>query len=118
MIQVFLKYRKQKPIFFVDVGLPGNVDTEISKISNCYLFDLNDLEQFFTLFFNQSNIEKLLNYGQFLKENDKVFSYFFKKLNFSENQKKIFKNYVEDFFFENNEEYQKDAFLKFFKSFK
>ena len=48
----FSKYRKQKPIFFVDVGLPGNVDTEISKISNCYLFDLNDLEQFFTLFFN------------------------------------------------------------------
>mgnify|MGYP003330255783 CR=1 FL=1 len=40
------------------------------------------------------------------------------QLNFSENQKKIFKNYVEDFFFENNEEYQKDAFLKFFKSFK
>ena len=113
MIQVFLKYRKQKPIFFVDVGLPGNVDTEISKISNCYLFDLNDLEQFFTLFFNESNIEKLLNYGQFSKEDDKVFSYFFKKLNFSENQKKIFKNYVEDFFFENNEEYQKDAFLKF-----
>jgi len=118
IIQVFLKYRKQKPIFFVDVGLPGNVDTEISKISNCYLFDLNDLEQFFTLFFNESNIEKLSNYGQFSKEDDKVFSYFFKKLNFSENQKKIFKNYVEDFFFENNEEYQKDAFLKFFKSFK
>ena len=118
MIQVFLKYRKQKPIFFVDVGLPGNVDTEISKISNCYLFDLNDLEQFSTLFFNQSNIEKLLNYGQFSKEDDKALSYFFKKLNFSENQKKIFKNYVEDFFFENNEEYQKDAFLRFFKSFK
>ena len=34
----FLKYRKQKPIFFVDVGLPGNVDTEISKISNLLSF--------------------------------------------------------------------------------
>ena len=46
----YLERRKQKPIFFVDIGLPGNIDPEISKISNCYLFDLNDLEQFFTLF--------------------------------------------------------------------
>ena len=76
--QVFLKKRKQKPIFFIDVGLPGNIDTEISKISNCYLFDLNDLEQFFTLFFNENN-KKLFNEGKksFI-EDDKVFSFFLK----------------------------------------
>ena len=44
------KKKETKANFFIDVGLPGNIDPEISKISNCYLFDLNDLEQFFTLF--------------------------------------------------------------------
>ena len=31
---------------------------QISKISNCYLFDLNDLEQFFSLFFGENNMGK------------------------------------------------------------
>ena len=31
MTKVFLKERKQKPIFFVDVGLPGNVDPDFKN---------------------------------------------------------------------------------------
>ena len=89
IVKVFLKERKQKPIFFVDVGLPGNVDPEISKISNCYLFDLNDLEQFFTVFFGENSLGKFNNFEQFYLEEKEIFSSFFKKLKFNESQKKF-----------------------------
>ena len=118
MTKVFLKERKQKPIFFVDVGLPGNVDPEISKISNCYLFDLNDLEQFFSLFFGENNMGKFDDHEKFYLQEDKIYSHFFKRLNFNENQKKIFKNYIEDFLFKNNEKNLRETLLKFLKTFK
>ena len=118
MTKLFLKKRKQKPIFFVDVGLPGNIDREISKISNCYLFDLNDLEQFFTLFFSDNNKKIPVNYDRLSHDENEVFNFFFKKLNFNENQKKVFKNYVEDFFFDNSEKKIRETFLNFFKLFK
>ncbi len=118
MTKVFLKERKQKPIFFVDVGLPGNVDPEISKISNCYLFDLNDLEQFFSLFFGENNMGKFDDHEKFYLEEDKIYSHFFKRLNFNENQKKIFKNYIEDFLFKNNEKNLRETLFKFLKTFK
>ena len=89
IVKVFLKERKQRPIFFVDVGLPGNVDPEISKISNCYLFDLNDLEQFFTVFFGENSLGKFNNFEQFYLEEKEIFSSFFKKLKFNESQKKF-----------------------------
>ena len=98
MIKIFLKKRKQKPIFFVDIGLPGNIDQDISKISNCYLFDLNDLEQFFTLFFNEKNKNLFFNGKKFSFNEDESLSHFFKKLNFSNSQKEIFNSYVEEFF--------------------
>ena len=31
LVRFFLEKRKQKPILFVDVGLPGNVDSELLK---------------------------------------------------------------------------------------
>ncbi len=116
--QTFLKKRKQKPIFFIDVGLPGNIDPEISKISNCYLFDLNDLEQFFTLFFNENNKKIFFNEGKKSFIEDESLSFFFKKLGFNENQKEIFSSYVEEFLFKNSEKNHREIFLKFFKSFK
>ena len=33
---------------FIDCGIPGNVDSRARKISNCFLFDLNDLEQIYS----------------------------------------------------------------------
>ena len=118
MTQIFLKKRKQKPIFFVDVGLPGNVDPEISKISNCYLFDLNDLEQFFTLFFENNDKKFFFNDNKFSFGEEEVISYFFKKLNLNKNQKEIFNYYFEDFFIKNSEKDFREMFIKFFKSFK
>ncbi|MDC3091608.1 hypothetical protein OA848_04395, partial [Rickettsiales bacterium] len=41
-----LKSRKQKPLFLIDTNIPGNIDSDVSEIDNCFLYDLNDLEQF------------------------------------------------------------------------
>tara|TARA_B100000989_G_scaffold42532_1_gene27083 strand:- start:449 stop:1111 length:663 start_codon:yes stop_codon:yes gene_type:complete len=43
-----LKERKQKPFFIIDVNIPSNAEPDIINIDNCFLFDLNDLEQFFS----------------------------------------------------------------------
>ena len=43
-----MKLRKQKPILIIDVNIPSNAEPDIINIDNCFLFDLNDLEQFFS----------------------------------------------------------------------
>ena len=117
LAEFFLKQRKQKPILFVDVGLPGNVDSELLKINNCYLFDLNDLEQFFTKWYVNENKKILNNNDVFNFEEDKYLLNFFKKMEFDNKQKIKFSNHIEDFFFKNNEKNLRSALIKFFKSF-
>ena len=48
IISSLLKIRKQKPLIIIDCGIPGNVDTKARSITNCFLFDLNDLEQIYS----------------------------------------------------------------------
>ena len=55
LILKLLTLRRQKPIFLIDGALPGNINPSVSKLSNLFLFDLNDLEQFFS-FFNKDII--------------------------------------------------------------
>ncbi len=117
LVKFFLIKRKQKPILFVDVGLPGNVDSELLEINNCYLFDLNDLEQFFTKWYDNENKKKFNNNDIFNFEEDKYLFDFFKKMKFDEKQKIKFSNHIEDFFFKNNEKNLRSALIKFFKSF-
>ena len=117
LAEFFLKQRKQKPILFVDVGLPGNVDSELLKINNCYLFDLNDLEQFFTKWYVNENKKILNNNDVFNFEEDKYLLNFFKKMEFNKKQKIKFTNHIEDFFFKNNEKNLRSILIKFFKSF-
>jgi glutamyl-tRNA reductase len=38
-----IKMRKQRPIFLIDISVPRNIDPEINKISNVYLFDIDDI---------------------------------------------------------------------------
>ena len=95
--------------------LPGNIDPEISKISNCYLFDLNDLEQFFTLFLMKI-IKIFFNEGKKSFIEDESLS-FFKKLGFNENQKEIFNLMLKSFFLKIVKR-TIEKFFKIFKSFK
>ena len=38
-----IKIRKQRPLFLIDISMPRNIDPEINKISNVYLFDIDDI---------------------------------------------------------------------------
>lgn len=40
--------RKQKPLLLINASIPGNINMDVNNVDNCFLFDLNDLEQFFS----------------------------------------------------------------------
>jgi glutamyl-tRNA reductase len=37
--------RKNKPIFFIDIAVPRDVDPEVNEIDNAFLYDIDDLQQ-------------------------------------------------------------------------
>jgi len=37
--------RKQKPLFIIDLAVPRDVEEEVSKIDNVYLYDIDDLQK-------------------------------------------------------------------------
>ncbi len=44
MVANALAARRQKPIFFVDVGVPGDVEPAVNAVDGAFLYDLDDLE--------------------------------------------------------------------------
>ena len=36
--------RKNKPIFLIDISVPRNIDPEVNRIDNVYLYDIDDLQ--------------------------------------------------------------------------
>lgn len=45
MVQRTMRERKLKPIFFIDIAVPRDVDPEVERVENVYLYDIDDLEQ-------------------------------------------------------------------------
>ncbi len=39
-----MKKRKHKPLFFIDIAVPRDIEPEINKIENVYLYDIDDLK--------------------------------------------------------------------------
>ncbi|GAA0602047.1 glutamyl-tRNA reductase [Caenispirillum bisanense] len=39
-----LRRRRQRPIFLVDAGIPGDIEPAVNREENAFLYDLNDLE--------------------------------------------------------------------------
>ena len=111
--------RKHKPIFFIDCGIPGNIESEILKISNCFLNDLNDLEQFYSKIFDLSLEETYEVDSEFLDEKLNVFlSNFIRKIDLNPNQVSIFEKYLRDYFEKETSEKEKSSILKFLNFFK
>jgi glutamyl-tRNA reductase len=45
MAATAVKRRRGRPLFFVDVAVPRNVDPRVHDLDNCYRYDVDDLEQ-------------------------------------------------------------------------
>ena len=39
-----LKHRHKRPIFFIDIAVPRDLDPEINRVRNAYLYDIDDLQ--------------------------------------------------------------------------
>ncbi len=44
-MQKAMKERKNRPVFIIDISVPRNIDPEINKIDNVYLYDVDDLQE-------------------------------------------------------------------------
>jgi len=44
MVAKVIKDRRHKPIFMIDISNPRNIDPEVDKVDNVYLYDIDDLQ--------------------------------------------------------------------------
>jgi glutamyl-tRNA reductase len=43
--QMFLHRRKNRPMFFIDIAVPRDVDPEMNKLDGIFVYDIDDLQQ-------------------------------------------------------------------------
>ncbi len=43
-IKGIMRSRKNRPLFFIDIAVPRDLDPDINRISNCFLYDIDDLQ--------------------------------------------------------------------------
>ncbi len=43
--QAFLHARKNRPMFFIDIAVPRDVDPEMNKLDGIFVYDIDDLQQ-------------------------------------------------------------------------
>ena len=43
--RAFLDRRRNRPMFFIDIAVPRDVDPEMNKVEGCFVYDIDDLQQ-------------------------------------------------------------------------
>ncbi len=43
-VEEVMRERKNRPMFFIDISVPRNIDPEVNNIDNCYVYDVDDLQ--------------------------------------------------------------------------
>jgi glutamyl-tRNA reductase len=43
--QHFLQSRRNRPMFFIDIAVPRDVDPRMNEIEGCFVYDIDDLQQ-------------------------------------------------------------------------
>ena len=44
VVERALQHRRKRPIFFIDIAVPRDLDPEINRVRNAYLYDIDDLQ--------------------------------------------------------------------------
>ncbi|MBI2881331.1 MAG: glutamyl-tRNA reductase [Candidatus Tectomicrobia bacterium] len=44
LVQRVIRHRRNRPMFFIDIAIPRDVDPAVQEIDNVYVYDLDDLE--------------------------------------------------------------------------
>jgi glutamyl-tRNA reductase len=44
VVERALHHRRKRPIFFIDIAVPRDLDPEINRVRNAYLYDIDDLQ--------------------------------------------------------------------------
>jgi glutamyl-tRNA reductase len=44
MVKAALDLRRSRPVFFIDMGVPRNVDPRVEALDNAYVYDMDDLQ--------------------------------------------------------------------------
>lgn len=44
MVKRVIKNRRNRSLFFIDIAVPRDIDPDINRISNCYVYDIDDLK--------------------------------------------------------------------------
>ena len=39
-----LKQRRHRPMFFIDIAVPRDIDPRVNRVDNAYLYDIDDLQ--------------------------------------------------------------------------
>jgi len=45
MAERIIRHRKNKPVFFIDIAVPRDIDPDVNEIDNVFLYDIDDLKQ-------------------------------------------------------------------------
>ncbi len=43
--QAFLQRRRSRPMFFIDIAVPRDVDPRMNEVEGCFVYDIDDLQQ-------------------------------------------------------------------------
>ena len=43
-VKPIMRKRKNRPLFFIDIAVPRDIDPDINRISNAYVYDIDDLQ--------------------------------------------------------------------------
>jgi len=44
-VRSVMRSRKNRPMFFIDIAVPRDIDPTINRLTNCYVYDIDDLQE-------------------------------------------------------------------------